>query len=87
MEFKRYLYTNYYVSENGTVKSIFKGKETILKPYLSNKYLVVEINGKEVKVHRMVMICFKYRIDYIFLKVKHIDKNVLNNNVSNLEWY
>lgn len=87
MEFKRYFYTNYYVSETGVVKSIIKGKERILKPYISQGHYVVSISNKEVKVHRMIMICFRYRIDYIFLKVRHIDKNKLNNDISNLEWY
>jgi len=86
MEYKRFFYTNYYVSKEGNVKSIIKGKERILN-YKSGT-LEFYINGKKnkIKVSRMVKICFDFNINYIYLKVKHIDGNKNNNNLKNLQW-
>jgi len=86
MDFKRYFYTNYFVSEKGEVKSIIKGSERFLNPYNKNGFLVVEIDGKDVFVHRMVKICFDFRIDHIFKRIKHIDGDKRNNNLKNLKW-
>jgi hypothetical protein len=86
MEFKRYFYTNYYVSKDGNVKSIINAKEKLLTP--KNGIIEYYDNKKKIrlKVHRMVKICFDFKIDYVFLKVKHLDKNKNNNNFDNLQW-
>jgi len=86
MEFKRYFYTNYYVSKCGNVKSIFNNKERLLIQKEKQGYLCIKINGKRIKVHRMVLICWDFRIDYIFMLVNHKDGNKKNNNIQNLEW-
>ena len=91
-------YPNYYVSNTGKVKSIYKKsygmKILILKQYLDRYgYLYVRLSNRDLnnkskminlKVHRLVAMCFlnNYSKD---LQVNHIDENKLNNNVSNLE--
>lgn len=87
MEFKRFLYTNYFVSEDGTVKN---KKGLILKPKNKNNYLFHELSEKgkiqRFGLARMVLICYDFRIDWIILRAKHIDGDLFNNHISNLKW-
>lgn len=89
----------YQVSEYGHVKSLQRKcgchkkysrivKEKILKPNL-NSYgyarakLLINGKGKTYTVHRLVMLAFVGPSD---LHVNHIDMNIRNNHVSNLEY-
>jgi hypothetical protein len=64
------------IKVNGIIKKPYKDK---------NGYLIVVINKKQYKVHRLVALTF---IDNPYNKkeVNHKDMNKENNNVSNLEW-
>ena len=81
----------YFVSEKGEVKSIAKGKEIILKPYLStNKCYMVNIfyddgSHRFRTVHRLVAETFIPNPDNL-PQVNHKDENRANNSISNLEW-
>lgn len=86
----------YQVSNLGRVKSLSrmmqkrKCVETIKKPTLSNKgyYRLPLYNNGKVKyyaIHRLVAELFVDNLENK-LTVDHIDRNKLNNNVSNLRW-
>ena len=87
MIFKRFYWSNYYVSETGVVKN---NKELILIPQKKNTFLFHElsINGKTKRfgLARMVLLCHKPNIDYINLRAKHIDGDPFNNHIDNLTW-
>lgn len=51
----------------------------------SNGYLVVRLNGKLKKVHRLVAITFLENPNNL-PQVNHKDKNTTNNKLNNLEW-
>jgi len=78
----------YLVSDSGKVYRVIE-----LKPQKKeNGYVRVQIYSKEKKrsirknylIHRLVMQVFKGEIPRS-LQVNHLDKNKLNNNLSNLE--
>ena len=78
----------YEISNYGRVKSL---KNNLIRKVTPDKngYLRVNLNryGEQTnhKVHRLVAIAFiENRLDYPY--VNHIDENVKNNNVENLEW-
>lgn len=74
---------NYTVYENGSIWS--KRKQKYLKPSLNNAgYLQVNLNGKFLKVHRIVFKCFNGSIPDN-MEVDHIDGDKTNNNASNLQ--
>lgn len=78
----------YAVSNTGRVQNINTGRD--LKPFVNdNGYGSVKLfNGKskrEAKVHRLVAEAFIPNPENK-PQVNHIDRNKLNNNVSNLEW-
>jgi hypothetical protein len=80
-------YPNYEVSTEGEVRNSKTNK--ILKFFLANGYcnikLYNEINRKHKSVHRLVALAFLPLVEGK-LFVDHIDRNKLNNNVSNLRW-
>lgn len=88
------IYTNYYVSDLGTVKST-KRKEKLLTlvPRLSKSgksYLRAQLwanSGKKYfSVNRLILLAFKYNPNHKNLEGNHIDEDTLNNKLSNLQW-
>ena len=91
----------YQISNLGNVKSLEKTyyagnygskrlqKEIILKPYNTRRYLCVNLTnkgvGKNYKIHRLVALHFLPFVEGK-TEVNHIDGNVLNNKLDNLEW-
>lgn len=73
--------TKYQVSNKGRVKN----DKIILSQCLKNEYYFVKLSKKNYRVHRLVAMCF---IENPENKptVDHIDRNKLNNNLSNLKW-
>ena len=86
-EYKRYLQTNYYCSQDGEVYSNFS--QTILKKLYrkNNNHPYVDINfgegQKHIYIHRIV---FETWVRPLFPEeqVNHKDDNPENNNVNNL---
>jgi len=79
-------FQNYEVSNLGRVKNKKTGR--ILKPCKSGGYIVVglsKIKVKTMQLHRLVAKSFIPNPENK-AHVNHIDKNPLNNTVSNLEW-
>ena len=80
----------YQVSNNGRVKSLWFGKERILKPMKTIwGYLQVDLNKngerKGYRVHRLVAQTFLPNPDNLPV-VNHKDENKENNKVENLEF-
>ena len=84
-------YPNYEASNLGSIKSLKRGNEKILKPTLDDVgYYFVTLwekgNRKFHRVHQLVAMAFlnhkpcKYK-----LVVDHIDNNPLNNRLNNLQ--
>ena len=72
----------YSVSDDGRV--FFQGNELPQKPN-SQGYMYVTINGKRVRVHRLVAMAFVPN-PHNKPDVNHIDGNKQNNHYTNLEW-
>lgn len=79
-------HSSYYVSTKGRVKSHKWGKEILLKQSLSEKgYLMVRLDKKTYKVHRLVAIAF-IKNPNNYKEINHKDENKQNNCIENLEW-
>lgn len=84
----------YYVSDLGRVKSIYNGKEKILsqsirksRPTARGYYRVrLQPIKKSVSVHRLVALAFMFNDNHDILTVDHIDEDVFNNRLDNLQW-
>lgn len=74
----------YFVSTLGEVYSS-KSNKTLKQFADKQGYLQVDINGKCVKIHRLVAKAFIPNISN-YRQVNHIDECKSNNCVSNLEW-
>jgi hypothetical protein len=79
-------FENYEVSNLGRIKNTKTGR--ILKPCKSGGYIVVGLSKTKVKTMQLHRLVAKAFIPNPENKphVNHIDKNPLNNNVTNLEW-
>lgn len=77
----------YFISNCGRVKSLCGYTAKILKPHQKeNGYLVVRINKKSIRIHRLVAFAFcenKYNKQKV--EIHHTDRNRSNNNYKNLE--
>jgi len=76
--------TNYFISSYGRVKN-----KKILTPRIrdnrSEHNLRIDKKCKTFQTHRLVAECF-IENNYNLSQVDHIDKNSLNNHISNLRW-
>lgn len=80
----------YEVSDLGRVKSLWYGKEKILKPGKNTQgYLIVNLckdgHVKSVRIHRLVATSFIPNTNNLET-VNHRDEDKTNNAASNLEW-
>ena len=80
----------YQISDCGRVKSLWYGKEKILRPTVNSAgylHLTLCVNGKRIycNVHVRVAEAFVPNPDNL-PEVNHIDTNRLNNCAWNLEW-
>lgn len=77
----------YFISNYGRVKSLCKYKAIILQPYQQkNGYLIVKINGQNVKIHRLVAFAFcenKYN-DSQKVEIHHLNNRRNDNTAANL---
>ena len=71
---------------SGKLGSFRLQKGKILSPYKNKDgYLVVDLNDKQYRVHRLVAEAFLGKSD-VDMEVNHKDRCRQNNNVDNLEW-
>ena len=87
---------HYFVNSKGEVFSFVYGQ--VLKPFKNhNGYLIVSLNANPAlgleeghryqrKIHRLVMMAFRYFEGCENFQVNHIDGDKTNNNLYNLEW-
>lgn len=83
-------YENLYkVSNYGNIKSLWKGKNIVLKTSIVAGYVSCGLwnngKGKMIKNHRIAAQEFIPNPDNL-PEVNHIDGNKMNNHVENLEW-
>lgn len=84
-------YSNYAISEDSTVIKLSEGRECqqslCLHGYVSVRVTNDNKRTSNMRLHRLTCLAFKeYTVDPSELSVNHIDHNVANNHVNNLEW-
>ena len=81
---------SYRISSFGRVYS--KLTNTYLNPYMNPKgYLTITLRAQHMnhivfKVHRLVMLHFKFRPDCYLLEIDHKNNDKTDNHIWNLEW-
>jgi hypothetical protein len=73
----------YLITKSGFIIDVYKNK--FIEPINNNLYLQVKLKEQLFLVHLLVANTFKPNEDKTLI-VRHIDNNILNNNVDNLEW-
>jgi hypothetical protein len=74
----------YVLGENGTITSAFRSEKAIL-PFIKDGSYKIIFNGKCRELDLMLAESF-IKNKYYRSRVKHIDGNLLNNSLDNLEW-
>ncbi|MGL5716021.1 HNH endonuclease [Cetobacterium sp.] len=89
-EFKQIkFFPKYFITRNGKIKN---SKGRIMKTRISkNGYVELHLKNEEgktktMRVHRLVMLTWKFNKNHKILSIDHLDCNKLNNNDDNLEW-
>ena len=82
---RRYRDTKYLLTEDGNVFSEYSSKILKLTPSAGTGYLTWACNGKTTNVHTAIAETYLGERPYK-LVTDHIDRNKLNNSVSNLEY-
>ena len=80
-------YTGWAVNKSGDV--LFIAKRKILKPKMTPEGMVVNVSsGHGFKLYPVQNLVYEaiYDIENLIGKIKHIDGNIANNSISNLEW-
>jgi uncharacterized protein (DUF3820 family) len=79
-------YEDYQVSNFGRVKSLKNGKERMLACGTNNGYKRTILNGKHYYVHQLVAMAFLDHVpNKMALVVDHVNGDITNNNVNNLQ--
>lgn len=79
-----YHFSNYEVSNLGRVRN--KINKNIFKGALKDGYVYVELDGKSISIHRLVMMTFNFVDNYELLTVDHINGIRKDNRLENLRW-
>lgn len=83
-------FANYKISSCGRVMSCKFGKQKILATRLTSKgrpQACLTINNKSFQIFNHVLVANAFIPNPLNLQqVDHIDRNILNNNVTNLRW-
>ena len=81
--------SHFFISGDGVIKSMYKGREKIIQQHLWDGYYKVHLrfNGGKLRarVHRLVAIYFVENIGN-HPEVNHLDGDKKNNNYLNLQW-
>lgn len=77
-------FDKYYISNIGRIKNIKTNRILKISKGLGGYYRI-NIKNRSYFIHRLVAIAFIEKIRNKNI-INHIDNNILNNNVENLEW-
>jgi len=81
------IFNPYLITKTGSIIDVYESK--IIEPIINDSYLQVKLDKKFDNkfdlIHILVANTYKPNEDKTLI-IKHIDNNILNNNVNNLEW-